>query len=140
MKRAPLAIIALLLALGQAAAQQNFPTPTGAVTSVTGTGTGSTGAVTATLTAVAGKTTYICGFAVSELNTAVANSYSATISGLLGGSFVYEGQNAASAASTVSQTFTPCVPASAPNTNIVVTTSANADGAAVNAAAWGFNQ
>jgi hypothetical protein len=77
---------------------------------------------------VANEQTYICGFAVNALK------------GLLGGSnFVYQGQNAASAASTITQTFTPCVAASSPNSAITITAS-DADGSALNAQAWGFQQ
>jgi hypothetical protein len=132
-----LAFLVLFILATPALGQQNFPTPNGQVTAITGIASGTTSA-TATLAAAANKRTYICGFAVSALNTATASSYSATISGLLGGSFAYQGNNGASAGSTISQTFTPCVAANVADSAITVTAS-DADGSALNAQGLGLS-
>jgi hypothetical protein len=63
--RIALAAVAFLLAVLGAAAQQSFPTPTGAVASITAIATGSTAAVQAILAGTVAKTTFICGFDVS---------------------------------------------------------------------------
>ncbi len=112
-----------------------FPT---AATAITGNATGTTGAVVGTLTAVAAKTTYICGFNVSAIGGTAAVG-PITIAGLITSSMVF--QLAASASGNfISQTFTPCVPASAVNTNITTTTTADGTATAVSVNSWGYNQ
>ncbi|HET8921271.1 MAG TPA: hypothetical protein VFN27_16550 [Xanthobacteraceae bacterium] len=166
MKRIFLALAALLLAALPASSQIAWPTPVGTMAAVgsvamclnpggvaipvsaagscgsqvNAVATGTTAAVTATIPAVAAKTNFLCTLDVSELQTATAGSFSVTVSGLLGGTFTYQGSNAASAASTLSRTFTPCLVGSAVNTAIVVTAAANANGAAVDVNVSGYLQ
>jgi hypothetical protein len=132
-----LAAAFLVAAVGLAAAQHNMPTIAGAVAAIAAVGTGTTGAVTATLAGVVGRVNYLCGFDIS------ATGGSATISpisvtGLLGGTFTYQGISAGGAP--FQHAFNPCVPASAANTAIAVSTTANGTATAVNVNAWGFQQ
>lgn len=102
-------------------------------TPVTGPGAGTTGAVVGTLAAAAAKTTYLCDVDISAAGT---GAYTVTIAGLLGGSKVYQ----MVAPNIFTKPFTPCVPASAVNTAITVTTSANGTATAVNVNSSGFQQ
>jgi hypothetical protein len=115
--------------------QSNGTYPLGA-TAITGAGSGTTGAVAGTLAGVANATTYVCGFAVSAVG-GTATIGPITIAGTLGSSLVY--QAASSAIGTqLTQTFTPCVPASATNTSISITTTADGTATGVDVNAWGF--
>lgn len=109
-------------------------------TPLTATGIGTTAATTATLTASASKFTYICGFTISaDATTALAAA--ATVTGTVTGSLNYiQNVGAATAAGILTQTFNPCIPSSAVNTAIVVTSAAAglAGNTAVNA--WGYQQ
>jgi hypothetical protein len=107
--------------------------PAGA-TGITGNASGTTGAVVATLPGVAGKTTWICNFNVSAAGTGSIGPI--TIAGLAGGSQVYQ----LTAPGSVGATFTPCLPASAQNTAITITTTADASATAVNVNSSGFQQ
>lgn len=113
--------------------------PVGA-TALTGNAAGTTGAVVGTLAAAAGKTTYICGFNVSSIGGTAASS-PITVAGLVGSSQVYQTPvNATAGLILVQQTFTPCIPASAVNTAITVTTTAAAGATAVDVNSWGYRQ
>jgi hypothetical protein len=101
-------------------------------TPITGNATGSTGAVVGTLAGAASKTTYICGFSVSAAGTASVGPV--TIAGLIGSSQVYQ----LTAPGSISQIFTPCIPASAVNTSITITTTADASATAVDVNSWGY--
>ena len=109
-------------------AQQNAlaPTLTGNVPAVLAAGTGTTAAVTATLPAAAGKVTYICGYRVSPGSAAAAITIQVTVAAAV--TFTYAVGAPVTAVgvtgATLSQNFIPCVPASAPNTTIVVTSGA----------------
>ncbi len=105
---------------------------------VTGNATGTTGAVVGTLAGTGSKTTYICGFDVSAIGGTAAVG-PITVAGLTGSSMVFYFSSTASGA-TLSRTFSPCIPASAANTAITVTTTADgtATGVAVNS--WGFQK
>lgn len=149
MKRIRLATIALLalllafLASLRADAQQFPPTLTGSVQSVQAVGTGTTGAATATLPGTAGKVTYICGFSVSPGSATTAIVIQVTVAAAV--TFTYAvGAPATAAGATgapLLQNFEPCVPASAPNTTIVVTSGALGTGGANNDVnAWGYQQ
>jgi len=105
---------------------------------LTGNGAGTTGAVVGTLGAATGKTTYICGFDVSAVG-GTASVGPVTIAGLIGSSMVYQ-LNSAAAPVTLSRTFTPCIPASAVNTAITVTTTADGTASAVDVNSWGYRQ
>lgn len=118
-----------------------FPsnTTTGVVAApITGNATGAAGAVVGTLAAAAAKTTYICGFNVSSVGGTAASS-PITVAGVIGSSQVYQTPiNAAGGQILVSQTFNPCIPASAVNTAITITTTAAAGATAVDVNSWGF--
>jgi len=114
------------------------PVGYGTATAITGNATGSTGAVVGTLAGTAGKTTYICGFNVSAIGGTAAVG-PITVAGLVGSSQVYQVPvNSAAGAIVVSQTFNPCIPASAANTAITVTTTADGTATAVNVNSWGY--
>jgi hypothetical protein len=105
---------------------------------ITSVATGTTGAVTATLAApTTGATNYICGFDVSAAG-GTATVSPITVAGLLGGSFTYQGISAGG--TPFQHTFTPCVPASAINTAITVSTTADGTATAVDVQAWGYRQ
>jgi hypothetical protein len=116
------------------AAAQTSGVPTGAI--ITGNATGSTSAVVGTLAGVVGKTTYICGFAISGTGTAGISPV--TIAGLVGSNMIF--QNLSAGTGLLAQAFYPCIPASATNTAITVTTTADGTATAVNVNSWGFQQ
>ncbi len=107
-------------------------------TAIIGVGTGTTGAVVGTLAAAASKTTYICGFSVSATG-GVATLGPIVIAGLSGGSFTYQLFSTATGAN-LSQSFAPCLPSSAVNTAITVTTTADGTATAVDVNASGFQK
>lgn len=109
-----------------------------AATAITGNAGGTTGAVVGTLAAAALKTTYICGFNVSAIGGTAAVG-PITIAGLITASMIYQMASTATGA-TVGQTFTPCIPASAVNTAITITTTADASATTVNVNSWGYQQ
>jgi hypothetical protein len=105
---------------------------------ITGNATGTTGAVVGTLTADPGRKTWICGFNVSAIGGTAAVG-PVTIAGLTGSSMVYQLASSAGGAF-LTQTFTPCIPASALNTAITITTTADGTATAVSVNSWGFRQ
>lgn len=125
---------------GNLCAGQSSQFPT-ASTPLSGNSTGSTGAVVGTLAAASGKTTYICGFNVQAIG-GTATVGPITIAGLVGASQVYQTDvNSATVGKTVaSATFSPCIPASATNTAITITTTANGTATAVDVNSWGYRQ
>lgn len=105
---------------------------------ITGNATGTTGAVVGTLAAAAGKTTYICGFDVTAVG-GTAQVGPITVAGLVGGSATY--YLASSAAGAVLPVrYAPCIPGSAVNTAITVTTTADGTASAVTVNSWGYQQ
>lgn len=130
-------IAAALLSAAPVRAQQNFPTPNGAVAAITAIATGTTGAVTATLAATSNKTTYICGFDVSAAGGSATVS-PITVNGLLGGGFTYQGVSSGGAP--FQHAFSPCIAASGANTSITISTTADGTATAVDVQAWGFQQ
>jgi hypothetical protein len=105
---------------------------------ITGNAAGTTGAVVGTLTAATGKTTYICGFNVSTVG-GTAPSSPIIVAGLVGSSQVYQTPvNATGGQIIVTQNFNPCIPASATNTAITVTTTAATGATAVDVNSWGY--
>jgi hypothetical protein len=162
MRRTLLALLALFLAALPASSQVSWPTPAGnmaavgsvqmcvnpvgvavAVSAAGACGvqvsivsTGTTGAVTATIPAVSGVTNYICGFDVSAAGSATISPI--TVTGLLGGTYTYQGISAGGAPFTHS--FFPCQPASGANVAISVVTTADASATAVDVQVWGFKQ
>lgn len=103
---------------------------------ITGNASGTTEAVVGTLAGVSGRTTFICGFDVSSIGGTAATG-PITIAGLVGSSMTYQ-MSSSAAGTTLSRTFTPCIPASAQNTAITITTTANGTATAVNVNSWGF--
>jgi hypothetical protein len=137
MKRIAYTLLALLLAALPAGAQINLPSISGAVAALNAIATGTTGAVTATLPGAPGDTTYLCGLDVSAAG-GTATVSPITVTGLLGGTFTYQGVNAGGVPYT--HAYWPCIPASAINTSISVTTTADGTATAVNVQVWGFRQ
>lgn len=105
---------------------------------ITGNASGTTGSVVGTLPAAVGKTTYICGFSVDAIGGTAAVG-PITIAGLVGSSMVFQLTSSATGAFR-SMPFTPCIPASAVNTAITVTTTADGTASAVNVNSWGYQQ
>jgi hypothetical protein len=110
-----------------------------AATPLSGNAAGTTGAVVGTLAAAVGKTTYICGFNVQAIGGTAATG-PITIAGLIGSSQVYQGSSSAAGGTVASASFTPCIPASAANTAITITTTANGTATATNVNSWGYRQ
>ena len=111
--------------------------PLGA-TAITGNASGSTGAVVGTLAAATGKMTYICGFDISAIG-GTASVGPVTVAGIVGSSMTYQ-LSASAAGVSLSKTFTPCIPGSASNTPITVTTTADGTATAVNVNTSGYQQ
>lgn len=112
------------------------PYPLGAVP-VQNFGQGSTANVTATLPAVAGKTTYICG--LSDTSNATAASTGGGSVAAPTGLFVWLQPTAVGPqVGQFQQTFSPCLPALAPNTAIVITGPAAGAGGSQDVSAWGY--
>lgn len=109
-----------------------------AATAITGNAVGTTGAVVGTLSGAASKTTYICGFNISAVG-GVAAIGPITVAGLVGSSQVYQ-LNSAAIPVNLTQNFNPCIPASAANTSITITTTANGTATAVDVNSWGYRQ
>lgn len=140
-------LAALALTLGPAAIVSSVPVipssqypgnDTAAAAPITGNSTGSTGAVVGTLAAAASKTTFICGFNISALG-GVASIGPVTVAGLIGSSQVYQlPVNATAGQILVTQNFNPCIPASAVNTAITITTTADGTATAVDVNSWGY--
>jgi hypothetical protein len=110
----------------------------GSATPIQGNGTGSTGAVVGTLAGAAAKTTYLCDFDVSAIGGTAAVG-PITVAGLLGGSKVYQLSSSAAGVN-FSKSFNPCLPASAVNTAITITTTADGTATAVDVNSSGYQQ
>jgi hypothetical protein len=111
--------------------------PNGA-TPITGNTAGTTGAVVGTLAAAVGKFTYICGFHVDAIG-GTASIGPVTLAGIVGSSMVFQGASTAAGGAGIPwQGFAPCLPSSAVNTAITVTTTADGTATAVNVNLWGF--
>jgi hypothetical protein len=128
-------------AFGQNVINQASQYPQGAVP-VTSSATGTTSAVVATLPGVSGKTTYLCGFNVTGTTSTTANSTAVTVAGTISGSLNFNIQHPVtpSLGNLASPPMAPCIPASAQNTSITVTSAADAGGSNVAVAAWGYQQ
>lgn len=101
---------------------------------------GTTAATTATLAGVSAKTTFICGFAISSDATA-ALAGNATVTGTVSGTLNFiQNVGTATSAGVLTQTFNPCIPASAANTGIVVNSIAAGVGGNTDVTAWGYQQ
>lgn len=102
--------------------------------------TGTTAATAATLPAAVGKTTYICGFDISANATAAATGNAAVTGPTNALNFTQWTAPATSGAGVIAKAFSPCIPASAPNTAVVVTSAAPGTGGVVSVSAWGYQQ
>lgn len=106
---------------------------------IAGNAAGTTGAVVGTLTATTVTTAYLCDFDVQAIGGTAAVG-PITVAGLLGGSRVYQGSSTAAGGTVVAKSFRPCLPASAKNTNITITTTADATASAVDVNSSGYLQ
>jgi hypothetical protein len=134
-----IAAIAIMFALASPAFGGAAGYPIGA-TPVTASATGTTSATVATLPAVAGQTTYLCGFSIRANATAAATG-NATVTGTITGTLNFTQFTAAlaSAIGITEPTIGPaCIPASAANTAITITSAGNAGGGTISVTAWGF--
>ena len=116
-----------------------FPSGATAITGASGN-VANTNAV-ATLAGVSAKTTYICGLVMSANGATTPAAFSATIVGTITGTLTiaYTATALNAPGSVVTVPFSPCVPASAANTAIVVTLPAlGAGNTNATAAAWGY--
>ena len=112
--------------------------PSGA-TAITGNASGTTGAVVGTLAAAANKFTYICGVHIDASGTGSIGPI--TIAGIVGSSMIFQATAGALGTNGLpTQTFSPCIPSSAVNTAITITTTADGTATAVNVNSWGFQQ
>jgi len=106
--------------------------------------TGAAGAITATIAAVANKVGYLSGFQVTGAGATAASVITVTVTGLAGGTMSYNMAIPAGAAVGVPAlivNFPTPVPASAPNTAIVVNVpSFGAGNTNAAVAAQGFTQ
>lgn len=114
--------------------------PSGA-TSVQTSATGTTGATAAAIAAASSVTGYICGFSVKSAATAVATG-DLTVAGILGGTLTFKHITLAIASGMgdTTMTFYPCLPASATNTAITVTSPAPGTGGIVSTVVWGYRK
>lgn len=110
----------------------------GSSSPITGNGAGTTGAVVGTLAGASGKTTYICGFSVDAVGGTAAIG-PITVAGLVTSSMVFQLTSSATGVFRAVP-FTPCIPASATNTAITITTTADGTASAVNVNSWGYQQ
>lgn len=108
----------------------------GAGVAISGNATGTTGAVVGALAGVAAKTTYISGFTVSAIGGTAAVG-PITVAGLVTASQVYY-MNSSAAGNTLIVNFQAPIPASAVNTAITVTTTADGTATTVSVNSWGF--
>jgi hypothetical protein len=137
-------LLALLFLVGFGAAPalaQSFPAQNSV--RVTNSATGTTGAVVATLPAASGKITYICGFSVSPGSAATAITIQVVV--VANSTFTWAVGAPVNAVgttgTTLTQTFTPCVPGSGTNTAITVTSGAlGTAGVNNDVNAWGYQQ
>lgn len=111
-------------------------------TPVTNSATGTIAATPATLAAGgATKTTFVCGFSVRSNATAAATG-NVTLAGVIGGTmnFTHITQVNTADMGITDKEFYPCLPASALNTAITVTSPAPGTGGVVSTTIWGFQK
>jgi hypothetical protein len=142
MKRLAVASLFLALSCIGAFAQNVCPNVYAAgthCTPITGNAAGTTGAVVGTLLASGTSTmTFICGFSVDAIGGSAAVG-PITLAGIVGSSMVF--QLSSSATGTFrDREFNPCLAASAANTAITVSTTADSTATAVDVKTWGYQQ
>ncbi len=133
MKKLLLSALLLLSSVAAAFAQTNMQQR---AVVITGNAQGTTGAVVATLPAAPGLTTYICGFHLDSTGSGAIGPI--TLAGIVGGPMVFQGT--AGANNNPVQSFEPCLPATAVNTAITMTTTADGTATAVDVNLWGYQQ
>jgi hypothetical protein len=144
MRRLALAL-AFLLALASSSSAQVPPTGTTASgIPIVAAATGTTAGATATLAAALGKVTYICGFSVAPGSAATAITINVTVTGPAS-TFTYSVGAPVTAVgvtgAVLTQNFSPCLSASAPNTGIAVAAGAlGTSGVNQDVNAWGFQR
>jgi hypothetical protein len=108
-------------------------------TPVTASATGTSAATAATLAATASVTNFVCGFTITADATALATG-TATLSGTVNGSLSYLQTITAitNGTSILTQTFSPCIPASAAATAITITSAPAGTGGNTIANIWGY--
>lgn len=114
------------------------PYPPGS-TPVENSGTGTTGAITVALAAQTSHLEYVCGIYAAATATAGTNG-NATVSGPTTTLNFLQGIGLSPLVAVLSQSFSPCIPASAVNTAITLTTAAPGTGGVASAAIWGYYQ
>jgi hypothetical protein len=144
---AMIALVFVFVLSQYAIAQQGTPfVPADSVSKrigVTAGTTGTTAAVAATIPAVVGKTAYLCGFSVSPGSATTAITSQVTVTGLIPGTLTWATGAPVTAAgvtgTVLTVPFTPCMPASAINSAITVTSGALGTGGINNDVnMWGF--
>lgn len=134
-----LALLWSVAAFGQANVnvynQAGYPPGT---TPKTASNTGTTGDVTATLTSASLRTVYICGFVITSGGTGSALVQNATVAGTIGGTLNFTYVTVSSGQGLLGVAFPQCIPASAQNTNIVITSPGGGSGTVAAVSAWGF--
>jgi hypothetical protein len=130
-------LLAFLALLPCAAIAQQFEPPVVVIAA------GSTAAITATMPADTSpvlQTNWLCGYDVEVYGgTAVVTPL--TITGLLGGTMtIRKVLTSAATGAGYTQTYTPCLIASAPATAISVATTADGTATSVTVQVWGFQK
>lgn len=112
--------------------------PSGAVPFTVGT-SGTTAVISLTLSSASGKTAFMCSYSY-RVNATSALTSALTVTGVLSGPAYYAVWVAplANAIGINEQVFSPCIPASAQNTNIVLTSPAPGSGGFETLAATGY--
>jgi hypothetical protein len=120
----------------------NYGIPEGATPLTGASGTVAAGTATATLTSAAGRMAYISGFLITSTGSTAAAVVAPTITGLTGGTFTMAYATVAGATlnnPSMLISFAQPIPASAVNTNIVVSVpSLGAGSTNSTVCAWGF--
>ena len=111
-------------------------------TAIAAAATGTTSAVTASFAAGSdGKTNYICGLDVSaRASSSNITIGPVTLAGLIGGVTFSYTMTTSALAPELSRYFNPCLPASAPNTAMTITTVADTSAISVDVNMWGYRQ
>jgi hypothetical protein len=111
--------------------------PPGAIPA-SGSNTGTTSGTGAAVAAAVGKFSYLCGFSVGVSNTAGGN-VAVTITGVTPNlNYQMQMGTATAISPPLSQVFSPCLPGSALNTQVVVNVGAPGSGGSSVVSAWGY--
>ena len=134
-----LLLIALLFATPALAQERPLSPYVAGAQPATASATGTTAAITATLPGRAGMLTYLCGFSVRSAATSGVTG-NVQVTGTIVGTmnFTHTTSVLTAGPGATDQVFTPCIPASAIATNIVIITPAPGSGGVVSATVWGF--